>query len=144
MVQRFTLVCTSHLYLERNDQILLLRRFNTGYEDGKYSMVAGHFDGNETSRECMVRETFEEAGIIVQPTDLEIVHVMHRKALDERVDFFLKAKRWSGEPKIIEPNKCDDLSWFDLNDLPQNLVPYVDHAIKCIQKRTYYSEFGWK
>ena len=37
-----------HIFLMRNrDEILLLRRLNTGYEDGNYSVISGYIDGNE-------------------------------------------------------------------------------------------------
>ena len=40
-----------HLFFLRDDQILLLRRFNTGYEDGKYSVVAGHLERVKNTRQ---------------------------------------------------------------------------------------------
>lgn len=144
-MERFKVIPTSHLILVKGKRILLLRRRNTGYEDGNYSVVAGHLDGNETFREAMAREAREEAGISIKPQDLEVVHVMHRKAEngEERVDFFLSAKKWKGEPRIMEPDKCGDLRWFSLNALPKNIIPYVRRAIRCFLSGTAYSEFGW-
>ncbi|MFH1669466.1 MAG: NUDIX domain-containing protein [Candidatus Woesearchaeota archaeon] len=56
-------VPASYLTLFKDDKVLLLRRFNTGYEDGNYSMVAGHVDPGETFTQCIIREAKEEAGI---------------------------------------------------------------------------------
>ncbi len=142
--ERFKLVPTSFLVLIKDNRMLLLRRFNTGHMDGNYSMVAGHLDGNETFIQAVVREAKEEAGIEINPKDLQVVHVMHRKCPnEERVDIYFQAKKWKGEPKNLEPHKCDDLRWFELNKLPVNTVPYVRQAIDCILKKMFYSEFGW-
>ena len=60
-MERFKLVVAVHLILIENGKILLLRRYNTGYEDGNYSLVAGHIDGNESVIQAMQREALEEA-----------------------------------------------------------------------------------
>src|SRR5512145_1540213 len=100
-----------HLFFLRNDHILLLRRFNTGYEDGKYSVVAGHVDAGETVTQAAIREVMEEVGVILDAKDIQIVHVMNRKSEDERIDFFIVAKQWVGEVNNMEPHKCDELTW---------------------------------
>jgi 8-oxo-dGTP pyrophosphatase MutT (NUDIX family) len=140
---RFKIVPTSHLILVKDGKILLLRRFNTGWSDGQYSVVAGHLDGNETFLQAMVREAKEEAGIELSQQDLEVAHVMHRKSNEERIDFFILAKKWKGEPRNMEPNKCDDLNWFDMGKLPENTIPYIRQAIGCFRKGVFYSEHGW-
>jgi 8-oxo-dGTP diphosphatase len=132
-----------HLLFIKNDEILLLRRFNTGYEDGNYSVVAGHVDAGETVTQAAVREAFEEAGVVLKPEDLQVVHIINRKSNDERVDFFVTVKAWSGEIRNMEPDKCDDLAWFPLTDLPANMIPYVRFALGNYQKGLLYSEFGW-
>lgn len=140
-------VPASYLALMKDDQVLLLRRFNTGYQDGNYSLVAGHVDPDETFTQCMIREAKEEAGIILTQENLEVAHVMHRNSQEgeyqERVDVFFVAKSWRGEPKNIEPNKCDDLAWFSLDNLPENILPYVGQALDSIRTKTFYSEHGW-
>ncbi len=58
----------------------------------------------------MIREAKEEIGIELKPEDSKLVHVMHRKEPSkERVNFFFTASKWVGEPKIMEPQKCDNL-----------------------------------
>lgn len=134
-----------HLILIQKGKILLLRRFNTGWGDGNYSVIAGHTKPNETVLQAMIREAKEESGIGINYHDLELAHIINRKSGDDaRVDFFFKAKKWKGEIKNMEPKKCDDLRWFPINKLPDNIVPYVKQGINSIQNRIFYSEHGWK
>ena len=123
--------------------MLLLRRYNTGYEDGNYSMVAGHIEGGEELKTAMIREAREEAGIEISPSDLEVVGVIHSVTDGEYFSFFLKASDWMGEVSNMEPDKCDDLSWFDINDLPDNTIPYIRQAIENYRRSEWFTSFGW-
>lgn len=140
---RSTLIPEAHLLLLRNNHVLLLQRQNTGYEDGNYSVIAGHIESNETARQGMAREAAEEAGLIVSPEDLVLCHVMHRKAEDQRVSFFFQTERWIGEPRNLEPQKCSDLSWFPVDSMPKNVIPYIQQAIEKTLRDETYSEYGW-
>jgi 8-oxo-dGTP pyrophosphatase MutT (NUDIX family) len=140
---RFKLVPESHLLLIRDDRILLLRRRNTDYEDGKYSVIAGHMEDGETAREAICREAREEAGIELAPDDLEFAHVVHRADRGQRVGFFFRARRWRGEPRNMEPHKADDFRWFPPDTLPEGMVPYVRRAIAAWRAGQCYSESGW-
>lgn len=142
-MNRFKLIPEAHLVLARDDQVLLLRRHQTGYEDGKYSLVAGHVDGAETAREAMSREASEEAGLRIAPGDLRLVHVIHRLGTEERLSFFFSPVAWQGEPVNREPHKCSELAWFPRDRLPEPMVPYVRHALEQVQAGQVYSEFGW-
>ena len=134
---------TVHLLFIRDGQILLLRRYNTGYADGQYSVPAGHLDGGETVRAAAAREAREEVGVRIEPGELVFSSVMHRHEGDERVDFFVRVMAWTGEPVNAEPAKCDDLRWAALDDLPENLVPYVRRAIENERDGVTFEEFGW-
>ncbi|HOB94071.1 MAG TPA: NUDIX domain-containing protein [Aquabacterium sp.] len=141
--QRFQLIPEVHLVLRRGGQLLLLQRHNTGYEDGNWSLVAGHADGGETLRQATCREAAEEAGLHVDPTDLRLLHVVHRRSTQERLSFFFTADRWQGTPVNREPHKCSALAWFDDEALPPNMVGYVRHALQRIAAGDLDSEFGW-
>lgn len=140
---RFKLILSVYLILIKDGKTLLLRRKDTGFEDGNYGLVSGHVDGDEQATVAICREAAEESGLIIDPKDVRFVHCTHRRQNDERVDFFFTAEKWEGQPKNMEPEKCDDLSWFPLNDLPPNIIPYIREAIKNSQNGIYYSEFGW-
>jgi 8-oxo-dGTP diphosphatase len=134
---------TAHIFLHRGDEILMLRRHNTGYEDGNYSVVAGHLDGGETIKRAAIREAKEEVGIEIQSDNLRIVGVMHRRSNDERVDFFLATHKWSGEPRNQEPGKCDQIAWFSVDQIPRNTIPYVRRALENYRNGIWFDEHGW-
>ncbi|HBG81684.1 TPA: NUDIX hydrolase [candidate division CPR2 bacterium] len=142
--QKFTLRGAVYLILLKGNQILLLRRANAGWKDGEYSLVAGHLDGNETVAEAMAREAKEEAGLEIKSEDLKVVHVVHHISSYEFVDFYLTADNWQGEPKIMEPQKCSDLSWFPLDDLPENTVENVRVALENYKNKIFFSEYRWE
>ncbi len=121
---------TVHLFFFRKNQILLLRRFNTGFRDGEYSIPAGHLDGGEPVLQAAIREGQEEVGVDIEETDMTFSSVMHRIEDDERVDFFVQVHKWQGEPFNAEPDKCDDVRWVDINSLPANIIPYVKQALE--------------
>lgn len=141
---RFKLVSAVHLLLVRGNEVLLLRRFNTGYEDGNYSVPAGHLDGNEEVKTAAIREASEEIGITIDPADLQVVGVMHRKSNDERVDFFVAASNWTGEVTNCEPDKCDELRWCDRDHLPDNVIPYVKRALENHRSGRWFDSLGWQ
>jgi len=133
-----------HLFLLDGDKVLLLRRFNTGYEDGNYSVPAGHLDGDEEVRVATAREALEEANVKIKTEDIEMVGVMHRVSDREGVDFFAVAKKWTGKIKVMEKDKCDDLRWFDMDDLPENTIPYIRRAIENYKAGKTFDSMGWE
>ncbi len=143
MTQRFKMIASAYLFLVNDGKILLSRRFHTGYEDGNYSVPAGHVEDGETLIECLIREAKEEIGIEIEKKDVSLVHVMHRKEMDIRVDFFFTIKNWIGTPINCEPQKCDELAWFSLGLLPTNTVLYIALAIESWQRGEVYTERGF-
>ena len=110
--ERFQLVLAVHLLLMDQDRLLMLRRFNTGWQDGNYSVVAGHIEGGEPASAAMIQEASEEAGITISAHALDVCHVMHRLDREgggrESVEVFFLCREWSGEPWNREPHRCDD------------------------------------
>ncbi|MDF2578406.1 MAG: hydrolase [Chlamydiales bacterium] len=143
---RFKLPVAVHLLLVKNNQILLLRRYQTGYMDGHYGLVAGCIDGNEPVTQAMIREAKEEAGIELKPEWLEVATVMHRYVKDgnwESIAYFFKATHWEGEIRNNEPHKCDELKFFPIDDLPSTMIPYVYKGILSALSGQHFVEYGW-
>lgn len=144
--ERFKLIVAVYLVLRQGDEVLLSKRRNTGYQDGKYGLVAGHLEGNELATDALVREAKEETGIIVNPSNTTFVHLihgLHREQIgQERLSLFFEVWQWEGEVKNMEPQKCDDLSWHKIDNLPDNMLPQVKNAIRDISKKVFYSEYA--
>jgi 8-oxo-dGTP diphosphatase len=144
---RFKLVPAVAIILKKDNEILLHKRKNTGYADEQWAYVGGGVDGNETIRQAAVREVKEEVGVTIHEEDINVVHVKHAKGTagtkypEEYLIFYLEAEVWNGNLQIMEPDKCDELKWFDLDNLPENLLS--KHIIQLIQDGKIYSEQGW-
>ncbi len=153
MVDRFRVVPASYVLLTRTGadgvgtEVLLQLRRNTGYMDGHWSAAAaGHVERDETAYDAARREAREE--IDVDDLDLTFVTSMqrtrHADAIDERIDFFFTATAWTGEPRIVEPRKCEALSWFALDDLPDPVVPHERFVLERLGTGVEsYTTFGF-
>jgi len=138
----YTVVIASYVIFQNDDKVLLSRRYNTGYRDGEYSLPAGHIEEAEFATAAAMREAHEEVGVTIKPENLLPAHIMHRHCGDhERIDFFFVAKKWDGELTNKEPDKCDEIAWFDLSHLPPNTIPYIQTALEHYRDEHFFSEF---
>ena len=136
---RYSLIPASYVYLLRDGSVLLQLRQNTGYMDGYWAAgAAGHVEAGETAVDAAVRELREELGLSVQREDLVPSSVMHRtdgsdNPREQRVEWFFSCASWAGEPTILEPRKCAELSWFPLDDLPAQIPEYERVALEWLR-----------
>jgi 8-oxo-dGTP diphosphatase len=145
-MSRFTVVPAAYVVLKQGNKVLLIRRANTGYMDGWYSLPSGHIAGGEPAHMAAIREVKEEVGVTIDPSDLAFVHVAHRLAETkdhERVDFGFATTRWVGEPRNMEPEKCDDMQWRAIDDLPENTIPLVVQMLANLKDRIFYSNHNF-
>ena len=142
---RFNFRAAVYLLLKENNKVLLMRRFNTGWMDGMYTLPAGHMDGGETAQMAMIREAKEEINIDILPEDLSVVHIMHRKSTDsEYFDIFLEVTKYTGELSNNETNKCDRINFYSIESLPENTLSYIKEVFGLISKGQYFSSFGFE
>ncbi len=144
---RFVVVPAAYVFLLRDvpsaggTEVLLQLRSGTGYMDDHWAAAAaGHVEKGETVHEAAAREAVEELGI----TDLELVPVcaMQRtrpgprgtaEPIDERVDYFFTSRTWTGEPRVVEPDKSAGLRWFGLDALPDPVVPHELQVLEALR-----------
>jgi len=124
-----------------NIKVLLSRRKNTGYQDGKLDIAGGgHVDYGETAQSAVIRECKEELGIEVKIEDLTFVHLSHRFSNRTYYDIYFVVNKYNGVPEIMEPDKCSELNWFDINNLPSDIIECRQIVIEHYKNKNYYSE----
>ena len=94
---------------------------------------------------ALIREAQEELGILIEAEDVRFVQIMHNSYGIGRIALFFEARTWKGEVANMEPHKCDDLQWFDLANLPDNMVPYIREALGryVTEKEPCLTLYGW-
>ncbi len=117
------------LFLKRQNKILLMKRENTGFEDEMYEFVGGHLEENESLKDCIIREAKEEVGIEIKKENLQFLTVMYCKTHKNYINFYFLCEEFRGEIQNCEPNKCSDVKWFELENLPENLGDIAKRVI---------------
>ncbi|WP_433444013.1 NUDIX hydrolase [Nonomuraea sp. CA-141351] len=139
--RRFRAIVDVHVLLLRDTHVLLGRRKGTGYGDGLWHLPSGHLEAGESVTEAAVREAREEVGVAIDPDDLAFAHVMHRAP--ERVGLFFATREWTGDPYNAEPDKCSEIAWWPLDDLPGDMVDYAAAAIANVLDQIPFALHEW-
>ena len=126
----------------KDSSVLLQRRQNTGYNDGKWDIAgSGHVDEGETAKAAAVRECREELGITVKPEDLSFAHLSHRLEKDRTYyDIYFLVNAYTGVPAIMEPEKSSDIKWFAVENLPEDIIGCRREDVRNFLERILYSE----
>lgn len=144
---RFRLSAAVYGVLVQDRRVLLMRRAGSGFRDGQLGLPSGHLDGDEDVVSALVRELLEELGIAVDARDLGLRVVLHSRAEDENdseyMHLFFWVDRWAGTPVIAEPDKCTELVWADMDQLPTDVVDYVPTALQALRAERPLVLFGW-
>ena len=117
------------------DKILLghraVNKKDTGgiYETDCWTLPGGKQEYTETFFEGAKREVKEETNLDVD--ELELFGAVDDIQPDRHyVTLHVIARRYSGEPKVMEPDKEDEWRWFSLDKLPDNLYSPSEKFIK--------------
>jgi 8-oxo-dGTP diphosphatase len=113
--------------IRNNNQILLGKRLGS-HGSGCWAYPGGHLEYMETLEECARRETREEVGLEISNIQFGVItNDLFNQEQEHYITIGMIADYQSGEPKILEPAKCEQWEWFAWNDLPTPLfLPLVN------------------
>jgi ADP-ribose pyrophosphatase YjhB (NUDIX family) len=134
------------MLLRRDDKLFFIRRANTGYKDGTFTVPAGHAEAGESYSAAAIRETREEADVVVKPEDARLVFVMQRNEGPDniRVDLFFEAGTWTGEPRNAESHRSSEGAWFAADNLPYDqIIDFQADMFRAMAQGKRYLERGW-
>ncbi|MDD6244631.1 MAG: NUDIX domain-containing protein [bacterium] len=134
-----------HMIIMNNDKLLIQKRKGTKLWPGYYALPAGHIDVGENQYKALIREAKEELGIEINPKDIINSYVVLRrnyfeidgKKLEPYIDYYFEISKYQGVPSIVEQDKCDELIWADINDLPSPFINYEGEFLKDKSITTY-------
>ena len=115
----------------KEGKVLLQRRQGTKLWPNYLALPAGHIDEGENAYEAVVREAKEELNIIISIDNIIDTFVVNRKnkSLKSYYDIYFEIDDYQGNITINEPEKCSELIWADINNLPDDIIPFEKEAI---------------
>ena len=129
------------LIINNLNQVLLLRRGpKSKNQVGFWNQPGGAVEFGETVEDAIRREIKEELDVEIKLLEM-LCYTDH--ILPEENQHWLTvaylAKIKSGKYKIMEPEKCDRLQWFDLNNLPKPLSETTVRTTDILKKKLIMS-----
>jgi len=121
------------IIMVREGKVLLGRRLNTETFPNTLAYPGGRMDYGETPEQGIIRETKEECDIDLDPDELSFFNYVNEFFPEENkhyVNMVFVSTRFKGEPRVMEPNKCESWEWYDPFDLPEDTFINIKDNIK--------------
>lgn len=127
------------IFNEKGELFLAKRSKNAKNEKGCWEIPGGSVEFGESLEKAAKREIKEEYGVVVDLIEQfpAADHLIPKEKQHWVATTFL-AKIKSGTPKIKEPEKCDAIGWFALDNLPSplSIITKLDLKIYDAKYRT--------
>jgi 8-oxo-dGTP diphosphatase len=99
--------------VQDGERLLVIKdRFSKGYK-----LPGGHIDPNETIESALVREVFEETGVVVEfESVINIGHFLTGQFGEQNIYFVCIAKNITTEVNIYDSSEIIDARWIDTSE----------------------------
>ncbi|OGH17786.1 MAG: hypothetical protein A2868_01165 [Candidatus Levybacteria bacterium RIFCSPHIGHO2_01_FULL_40_15b] len=133
-------VTVKALTINNKREVLLTKRATHLLRGGKYDIPGGFMDRGEDTRECALRELFEETGIKGEIEFLLRINDSPERPKEDRqnVDFIYVVKAIGGEFKT--DHETAELAWFPEKNLPSEDEFAFDHRDSILKYFQYLKE----
>ena len=119
-------------------EILLTRRKLGKVHGGMWEPTGGLVQSGENSIQATQRELNEEIGINIFREDMKILHIYHNFRND-MLKFVFSVNKYEGNLINNEPEKCKELKWFEVEKLPENIIPKIREEILNVENSVLYN-----
>lgn len=109
---------------------VLLGKRKGAHGESEYGWPGGHMEYMESFEETARREVMEETGIEIENIKFLRLYNLKEYAPKHYVDVGLMADWKSGEPKVMEPEKCSGWEWYDMDEMPSPLFAPIPSFIE--------------
>ena len=107
----------------------------------KFSIFGGGLEMGETFEQTAIREAKEETNLdIKNPKVIGLTNNIqtYNEEGMHSISVILLATEFSGELKVMEPDKCESWFWSDPHDLPEPHYEASRIAIECYLEKVFY------
>lgn len=128
--------CGALILNDKNEVLLLKRSKNARTEPGMWSRPGGQVEFGEETEDALVREVKEETNINIKVVrQLEFTENITENNKKHWIALGYLAEHISGKPNNNEPDKHDDLKWFPIDNLPENISSYTRNSVEIFLKK---------
>ena len=130
------------IILDEDGKILLGLRKNC-YGAVTWGLPGGKLQMFETFEETAVREIKEETNLDVMVEDIDVINLANSFDLNSETHFIqigVLVKKYEGLLKVMEPEKCEELRFFDLDNLPEHLFASTKMNIELYKMKKFYNK----
>ncbi|MGI5826469.1 MAG: NUDIX domain-containing protein, partial [Patescibacteria group bacterium] len=103
---------------------------------GTWALPGGHLELGEKLVDAAKRELKEELDI--EAKELQLIAITDPLIMPQYIHIAFFLKNYEGSYRLMEPGKCEQWSFFDIDKLPEDILPTHQDIIKAFKEKKLY------